>query len=332
MNVRYRRVSLIAVAITFLAAGCASVQPASQVGLAQRVETDITVAALPAVDLAGLYVALDDGFFAQQGLHVTIKPVASSAAIISAQLDGQIQIGAGSYVPYVLAEAAGSRFRILAEASTLLPDTRVLVVPRNSAITTINGLIGKKIGVNGTNSIGTLLISAVLEEYGISPKKVDIVTDSAGFPAMPGALHAGAWSAAFLAEPYVTIAEEEYGEQEFLDLDQGAVADFPIDGYMATSAWADRHPATVAAFARAVQEGQAIADTNRLAVEEAMDRADTLNPEVTAVMALPDFPTGPVNELRMQRIAEAMLDCGMLGAAYAAEIEQGTLMRSMVDS
>jgi len=31
-------------------------------------EPDITVAALPAADLAGLYIAQDYGFFAQQGL------------------------------------------------------------------------------------------------------------------------------------------------------------------------------------------------------------------------------------------------------------------------
>ena len=146
---------------------------------------DITVAAIPAADLAGLYVALDKGLFAQQGLHVTIRKIPSSQAVIAAQLNGQVDIGAGSYVPYIAAQAAGARFRILAEASTLRPDTRALVVTANSNIKTIADLVGKKIGVNGTNSIGTLLISAMLQENGISPRKVHFITDKDGFPAMP---------------------------------------------------------------------------------------------------------------------------------------------------
>jgi NitT/TauT family transport system substrate-binding protein len=84
---------------------------------------DTTVAAIPAVDLAGLYIAQDRGLFARQGLHVTIVPVPSSQSVISQQLAGQIDISAGSYVAYLAAQAAGARFRILAEAATLSPDT-----------------------------------------------------------------------------------------------------------------------------------------------------------------------------------------------------------------
>jgi ABC-type nitrate/sulfonate/bicarbonate transport system substrate-binding protein len=50
---------------------------------------------LPAADLAGLYIAQDDGFFAQQGLHVTIEKIASSAAVITEQEAGQVDITAG---------------------------------------------------------------------------------------------------------------------------------------------------------------------------------------------------------------------------------------------
>ena len=97
-----------------------------------RPEEDITVAAIPSLDLAGLYVAQDKGLFAKQGLHVTIKKIPSSKAVIAAQLKGQVDISAGSYVAYIAAQAAGARFRILAEASTLRPDTRTLVVTANS--------------------------------------------------------------------------------------------------------------------------------------------------------------------------------------------------------
>ena len=327
----FRAVPLVAATIMVLA-GCTTTPSgatfaAASAGLEQP---DVTVAAIPSVDLAGLYVAQNEGLFTKTGLHVRIKKIASSKAVIAAQLNGQVDISAGSYVGYIAAQAAGARFRILAEASTLRPDTRTLVVTAKTDITTIADLAGKKIGVNGTNSIGTLLISALLQENGISPKKVDFVTDQSGFPAMPAQLQRGAWQAAFLAEPYVTTAEETYGEQELADLDQGATVNFPIDGYVATQAWTRQHPKTAAAFVRAIEEGQTLANTDPTAVRAAMAVSDQLTPVVTAVIALPGFPIGPVDEKRIQRTAEAMFEFGMLSQQYATEVEQGTLVESMI--
>jgi len=190
--------------------------------------------------------------------------------------------------------------------------------------------VGQKIGVNGTNSIGTLLISALLEEHGVSPKKVDFITDSKGFPAMPGQLQTGNWGSAFLAEPYATIAEEDYGDRELVDLDQGATENFPIDGYVATQAWAEKYPKTAAAFVSAIQQGQTIAETQPLVVQAAMAKSDDLPSQVTAVMALPGFPTGAVAVQNIQRVADVMLEFGVLSGEYRAEVAKGTLIRSML--
>jgi NitT/TauT family transport system substrate-binding protein len=315
--------------IMVMATGCGTPEGAAPPGADG---TTITVAALPSDDLAGLYIAQDDGLFAREGLHVTIEKIASSSAVISAQLNGEVDVGAGSYVPYITAQADSARFQILAEASTLGTDTRVLVITSRSPIKTVPELVGKRIGVNGTNSIGTLLIGELLEENGISPKKVDLVTDPAGFPAMPAALQAGAWSAAFLAEPYVTIAEENYGVHVLADLDQGATTDFPIDGYVVTRGWATGHPEAAAAFVSAIEQGQALADTDPGLVESAMSTSDKLPDEVTAVMALPGFPTGPVNQERIQRVADVMLRLGLLEAKYADEVQNGSLVKSLITS
>ncbi len=205
MNTRSFSVApLIAVVIMVLAAGCGNA--AATAASASPEEPDITVAAIPAADLAGLYIALADGLFTRQGLHVTIRQIPSSQAVIADQLKGQVDISAGSFIPYISAQAAGARFRILAEASTLAPDTRALVITRNSPVTAVARLAGKRIGVNGTNSIGTLLVSMLLSAHGISPRKVTFVTDPGGFPAMPRQLQDGDWDAAFLAEPYITAA------------------------------------------------------------------------------------------------------------------------------
>jgi NitT/TauT family transport system substrate-binding protein len=105
----FRAAPIIAAIIIFLV-GCTSAPGSATLTAASKPEKqDITVAAIPASDLAGLYVALDRGLFAQQGLHVTIKKIPSSQAVIAAQVNGQVDISAGSYVPYIAAQAAGAR-------------------------------------------------------------------------------------------------------------------------------------------------------------------------------------------------------------------------------
>ena len=142
----FRVAPLVAAAIMVLAGCTTAPSNATFSSVPSGSEQDITVAAIPSVDLASLYVAQHEGLFAKVGLHVTIKKIPSSKAVIAAQLKGQVDISAGSYVGYIAAQAAGARFRILAEASTLRPDTRTLIVTANSGITTIAGLVGHKIG------------------------------------------------------------------------------------------------------------------------------------------------------------------------------------------
>ena len=62
-----------------------------------------------------------------------------------------------------------------------------------------------------------------------------------------------------------------------------------------------------------------------------MAQNDKLPPEVTAAMALPaTYPVGPVAQANIQRVATAMLQFGVLGRQYAAQVRQGTLVQSMI--
>jgi ABC-type nitrate/sulfonate/bicarbonate transport system substrate-binding protein len=93
---RFWAARFIGAAIMVLAAGCGSAggNAALTATAPKPEEPDITVAAIPAVDLAGLYIALNRGLFAQQGLHVTIVKIPSSQAVVTDQLTGQVDISA----------------------------------------------------------------------------------------------------------------------------------------------------------------------------------------------------------------------------------------------
>jgi hypothetical protein len=68
----------------------------------------------------------------------------------------------------------------------------------------------------------------------------------------------------------------------------------------------------------------------RFRVQDAIAKYDNLPSIVTTAMALPGYPTGPVAKTRIQRVAVAMLQYGILSPHYAAEVEQGTLVESML--
>lgn len=326
---------LAAFALTsFALTGCGNSSNSSNSGGPSgvtRLETpDITIAAVPSADLAGIYVAQDDGFFARQGLHVKLVKIAASKAIVAAQLAGRVDLCAGAYMPYIAAEAAGDKFSVLAEGSIMTPGTRSILVPGDSTLTGIGQLAGKTIGMNATNSIGTLLVSAALEENGVSPSDVHFVTDTHGFPTMAKELAGHAWDAAFFGQPFLAQAQEEYGESSIIDLDRGALIGLPISGYIATKKWTDQHPRTARAFVNAIEAAQLAIDENPNLARAALGKSDDLPGVVTGVMSIPDFPTGVVDVTRLQREALDMLQFGFLNEKYAPEVRNGSLVRTMV--
>lgn len=331
MSCRNKYAALIAITLmASMMAGCTSSDSSGTDATAVLEEPDITIAAVPSADLAGVYIAENDGFFAEEGLHVTIVKISASKAVIADQLAGKVDLCAGAYMPYISAEAAGKKFAILAEGSVMAVGTRALLVPKGSGLTSLNQLAGKTVGMNATNSIGTLLVDAALEEDGLDPKSVNFETDPSGFPTMAKELSKGTWDAAFFGEPYVTLGQEEYGETVLADLDQGALTGLPISGYIVTQPWLEKNPATAKAFVKAIEAAQLEADTDPSAARAALAKSDHLSTMVTDIMSIPNFPTGVVDRTRIEREALDMLEFGFLPQKDAAEIRNESLVKSMI--
>jgi NitT/TauT family transport system substrate-binding protein len=308
------RIPAAAAAIALLATGCASADgSAAPAGLEK---TNLVVYAVPAADSAGVYIAQQDGLFAAEGLHVKIYPAISSADVIKLQLAGKIDVSAGAYPSYILADAVShDDFEILAAGSIMQPRNQVIMVPAGSPIRTIQDLKGKTIAINAPNNILQMLVSALLRSNGISPKQVHFIT-TYPFPVMAKALQAHKVDAASLPEPFATGAEESVGAQPLVDEDQGAAQSLPISGFVVTKKWAQKYPHTAAAFLKALEEAQRIADTNPKAVEKALvTYSPGVTPTEAAVMATPSFPlnTDPV---LIQRVADLMTQFGFLPASY----------------
>jgi NitT/TauT family transport system substrate-binding protein len=304
-----------------LAAGCASAgngTPGSSLPKVTGLEkTNLTVGAVPVADEAGLYIAQNEGLFAAEGLHVTIKPIISSAVATKGQNDGTFDITAGNAVSYIQDQVSGrSDLEIVAEGSLMQPGNQALYTMPDSPVTTIGDLKGRRIGVNVLNNIGQLLIGSVLQEHGLSARQVHFV--AMPIPTMGQALKRGAIDVAWLPEPFGSADGEAMGLQVLADLDQGATTNFPVGWYVVTKAWAKKYPRTLTAFLYALREGQQIADSNRPAVEQAMVKLPkpyAVPPQIAAVMTLETYPLNiapNIDRPRVQRVADEMYRFRML--------------------
>jgi NitT/TauT family transport system substrate-binding protein len=307
MSRRVRVSAAVIAAILAAAAGCSG-GPGPSVSPPEK--TDIVVDVFPSIDTAGLYIAQMDGLFRSQGLNVTIKFAATSQSAVTGQEKGIYDISSADYVTYVYNELAGARLRIIAEASFLQPGELAMLAGTHSRIKTVAGLAGKTISVAAPDDIATLLVRSLLTQYGVSPGEVRF---KAGVP-LPDAgrvLHEGLADAAPVPEPFVSADEEQYGLGELADLDQGATENFPLQGFAVTQAWAQKYPGTLRAFVTALEQGQQIADTDRSAVEKAVEKFLGIPARTAALISLPGYPLS-VDTVRLQRVPDAMVQYGLL--------------------
>jgi NitT/TauT family transport system substrate-binding protein len=271
-------------------------------------------------------VALHQGLFAARGLHVTFIPAVSSETVINAQALSQpldrIDISCGNYVSYIQAQAnydqgkrsssassgtVAANLDIFAEGSVMQTGAQGLYVMSDSRIRTLADLEGKVIGVNAPGNILYLLAASALADNGLSVSGVHFAYYP--LPQMAAMLKAGKIAAAVLPEPFASQAEQSMGVTLLADLDQGATVAFPVQGCAVTRQWAARHPTELAAFRAAFEQGQEIADTDRAAVQQAMESLPTplgVTPVTAAVMVLDSYPTGSVDVVRIQRVADVM--------------------------
>jgi len=305
-------------------AGCSSSGGTGHAAASSPRLRAITVDAVPATEEGGLYVAQAQGFFAQFGLTVKINDISRAESGIADLQSGRAQLAAGSYVPFIMAQLAGSfdrkpvSLRIIAAGSEIQPGSEALYVMPHSRFQTLAELARAhaRIGLDAADDAGDVLVGTLLAQAGYRLGDIGQVIPAAGFGVLPGMLASGRVDAAWLPQPLGEAAEQRYGVLPLADFDQGSLQDFPLTGYLGSTGWVRTHPDTVAAFLRALTEGQELADTDRAAVESAMERYTGVPPVIAGTMAVDSYPL-EMGVPQLQRVADSMYQFGLTPGARA---------------
>jgi len=152
------------------------------------------------------YVAMEKGFFTEQGLDVELVPFQSGTDIIDALIAGRIDADCMSAITgfWFVAQNVTDRFKLFLvyAADSNVDNTMVVVVKKDSPLKSLKDLKGKKVGTfPGATSVS---LARVIVGKQTDPKKVTFTEIP---PAnLIGALAAGQIDAYFSPEPFGMIA------------------------------------------------------------------------------------------------------------------------------
>jgi NitT/TauT family transport system substrate-binding protein len=268
----------------------------------------LNVGVLNAIDCATAHIAKDRGYFAAEGLDVDLTTMPTGLAVLPALQSGSLDVGYGNYVSYFAAQSRGASLHIAADGYQLGPEVQPVIALAGTAIRTPRDLAGKRIAVQLTNNIQTLLINELVRNYGVDPGSLHYIT--VPFPQMAQALKRGDVDAVSAVEPFTTEMEGTLGAKVVADLDTGATKDTPIGGYVSTESWAKQHGKALTAFRKAMQRA-AVDAASRPAVENVLTRYNKIDAQTAALVRIGVFPTS-VSTDRLNRITDLMRAAGML--------------------
>jgi NitT/TauT family transport system substrate-binding protein len=310
---RSRAVSagIATVAVSLFAAGCSV--PGTGSSTTALTRTSITVAALPGVTDAPLYLALHDGLFAKAGLTVNIQTYSSVGKEIAALTNGSADVAVGDYADFFYAQDAANHpgFSIVADAYDAAPSVmQVLALP--GTITTPLQLAGKTIGTPEPQAMPysatlpyseeTLATQSVLTNDGVNLSNVR-------WKAMPasqliGALQNHQVSAILATEPTIYQAEAQLGATQVIDSCSGQTASLPLAGYFTLGSFAHKYRNTVLAFRSALLKAQAQA-AQAAQVQAVLASDEHMGSQTASLVTLGVYPTS-LKASSLQRVAALM--------------------------
>lgn len=262
MKKRIFRVLLALTLIFISACGEKGTEPEGT-GDAASGETAVTVRVGYANGLchAPLHIAYENGFFAEEGLNVEMIQVDASHIQELVGAD-QVDAGFGLIGKFLQPIENGLAIKLTAGMHT---GCIKIVAPKDSGITSVADLKGKRIGVTGLAGSETIIAKRALADAGISfdMENSEVEFLVYGSADLGQALENGAIDVIAAADPNVSQFAKQYDLVTILDTSSDdAYKDEYCCASFVSSKFAEEHPEEAAAFTRAVLKASAWVEAN----------------------------------------------------------------------
>jgi len=212
---------------------------------------------IPITDVTPLFVAIDKGYFAAEGLTIVPTPSTGGAAGVPGLMAGAFDVMYGNVVSTMLAQQQGFKLEVIAAGTKQFDNpvnTNGLVARQGDPIKAGKDLEGKTVAVNTRNGIIWLFARAWIAKSGGDPSKVTF--KEVPFPQMPDALRGKQIDAAFMVNPFFNAAVTDAGTFQLVAAPYREVQpDVEVGHYISTQEYFAKNRETMAKYSRAFRKG-----------------------------------------------------------------------------
>lgn len=215
-------------------------------------EMDVVLDWYPNAIHAFMYVAIDKGYYEEEGLKVNIRFPSNANDAISLVAAGRADIGL-YYQQDVIQVRANQGVPVKSIGAVVQAPLNIILSLKEKNITTAHDLVGKTIGYAGTE-LSEALIRSIMEFSGADYSDVTMI--DVGFDLM-SSMTTGNVDATIgcLVNHEVPQMEEEGFEVNWFDLDDYGVPTYYEGVFLANDKMIEEEPEVLAAFLRASKRG-----------------------------------------------------------------------------
>ena len=197
------------------------------------------------------YIAYEKGFFRELGLDISYSINAAAWLLPAKLISGEISFGILPWTRTVSARDNGDNMVVIAGSGYEEPAT---IVRRDSGITCLSELKGKRISLPAEGGMKDLTSQALFKKYDITPENTEIIRLPSGDAAMLSLL-SGRADATTNVEPYATMAVK-LGMGKIIARGKDMLPKTPGCSITTTDDFIQDHPDTALNFLRAILKAE----------------------------------------------------------------------------
>ncbi|MEG1495211.1 MAG: ABC transporter substrate-binding protein [Bacilli bacterium] len=200
------------------------------------------------------YVAIDQGFFKEEGLDIELLLTPGADKVTAAVLSGDVQIGFSGSEATIYVYNGGEKDYLQTFAQLTKRDGSFLVSREKIDNFTLDSLRGKNIIGGRKGGMPEMTFEWALRQNGIDPAKDVKINTSIAFPAMSGAFIGGQGDFVTLFEPNALQLEKQgFGYVVASIGELGGVV--PYTSYSARKSYIKDNAELIRKFNKAIQKG-----------------------------------------------------------------------------
>lgn len=309
---RFLRASAAAATLALLATACGSGGSDTE---SQSGNDAVAVGVIPIVDVAPIYLGKKQGFFEERGIDLTLESSQGGAAIVPGVMSGQFQFGFSNVTSLLLAQSKGLPLKVVTAGNSTTGDPKddfgAVVAPEDSDISDAADLAGKSVAVNTLNNIGDTTIREVVRQAGGDPSTIKFV--ELPFPDMPAAVQEGRVDAAWVVEPFLTIATDQGARTVAANFAE-THEDLMVAAYFTSQQLIDTNPDLVSRFTEAMNESLTYAQEHPDEARDILGSYTDIDAKTAEKLTLPRWSTEIKTE-PVQRLADLAVSDGLIDTA-----------------